>query len=92
MRRIGSRDVFSASVTQGQCVNARKEVLAGTEENWGDGDVHLVNKSGLEVLANRANAAAEPDILTIGCVGRPLQCGTDSVCDEVESGAALHGD
>lgn len=84
--------MFSALVTQGQCVNACKEVLAGTEKDWGNGDVHLVNKSSLEVLANRADAAAKPNILTIGCVGRPLQCGTDSICDEVKSGAALHSD
>jgi hypothetical protein len=67
-------------------------VLAGAKEDRADRDVHLVDKPGLEVLPDRRDTTAEANILTVGCVGRPLQRGMDSVRDEVKGCSAVHGD
>ena len=67
-------------------------MFTGAKEDRADSDVHLVNESGLEVLPDRADPTAKPNILTVRCVGCPLQCGMDSVRDEVEGCATFHGD
>ena len=92
VHRLGGTNVLSTSITQCDCVDAGEEVFARTEQDRADSDVHLVNKSGLEVLPDRGGPAAEPNILASGRVGRPLQCGMDSVRNEVENCATIHGD
>lgn len=92
MQRVGSRDVFRALVTQRKHIDAGEKVFAGAKKNRADSKVHLVNEFALEVLPDRCDPAAEPDVATIGCVNRPLQCGMDPVRDEVEGRAAVPRD
>src|SRR6185295_151150 len=67
-------------------------MLAGAEQRRRYGKVHLVDQSGLEILPDRIHTAAEPDILVLRRVPRALQRRLDAVGDEVEGGAALHGE
>ena len=41
-------------------------MLSGAEENGAHRKVHLVDKESLEVLADRIDAAAKPDVLALG--------------------------
>ena len=44
-------------------VEAREQVLAGTERHRRHGEVHLIDQAGLQVLPEGCNTAAEPDVL-----------------------------
>jgi hypothetical protein len=92
MQGVGSGSVFSALVTEGQRVDACEKMFTRAKDDRADGNVHLVDEPGLEVLANRRDAAAKANILTLGRVFRALQCGMDSLRDKVEGGAAVHDD
>jgi hypothetical protein len=92
MHNIGTGNVLCTLVTECECVDAGKEMFAGTKKDRTDSDMHLVNKSGLEILPDRGNPAAKPYISAVGRVGCPFQCGMNSAREELEGCAAIHGD
>ena len=59
------RDVVRSLEAEGAQVEAGEEVLAGAEQNGAHHKVHFVDKPGLKVLADRVDAAAEPDVLAL---------------------------
>lgn len=67
-------------------------MLTNAKQDRGNGDVQLIDQASLEVLADRVDAAAEPNILPIGGGPRLLQGGMDALGDKVKGGAALHRD
>ncbi len=91
MGRFYRCDMFGTFVPQRRCVNARQKMLTNAKQDRGNGDVQLVDQASLEVLADRAHAAAQPYILTIGCCPCLFQGRLDAVGDKVEGGTPLHG-
>lgn len=82
----------STLVTQGERVDSGQQVFAGAEEDRADGEVHLVDESGLEVLPDRGDPTTEPNVPTVGGFPRPLQGDMGSFGYEVERRVARHGD
>jgi len=54
--------------------------------------VHLIDESRAQVLPDCRDAAAQPDVLIIRGFAGAFQCSVDAIGDEVEGGAAVHGD
>jgi hypothetical protein len=67
-------------------------MFTGAEQNRHDSNVHLVDQDGLKVVADGADAATQPDILTIGGFSPLLQSGLDAVGDKMKGGTACHRD
>src|SRR5262245_5595735 len=65
-------------------------MLSAAEENWAHCEVHLVDKSGLKVLADRIDAAAQPDVLAAGGGPRLVECRMNSVRHKMEGRTAFH--
>src|SRR5689334_14948448 len=61
------------------------------KHNGTNGEVQLVDQAGAQVLANRRDAAAEPDVAVLRRLFRALERGVDAVRDEMKDSAALHG-
>jgi hypothetical protein len=45
-------------IAEPRCVNICEKVLSGAEQDWRNGQVHLVDKSREQVLPDRSNPAA----------------------------------
>ncbi len=86
------RNIFGALITESWQVDAGKKMLSGAEQDRGDSKVQFVDESCAKVLSNRGDTAAEPDILAAGSIGGEPKCSADIVGNEVEYGAAIHGD
>ena len=84
-------DVFHTFVAQGKHVDTGEQIFPRAQQNRGDGQMYLVDQSGAQIFADR-RAAAEPDVLTVGCSAGALQCAVYPVGDEMECGAAVHRD
>ena len=54
--------------------------------------MHLVDLVCEQILANEGDAAADSDVFAVGCLFGLLECGICSFGDEVEDGAAFHGE
>src|SRR6267378_3772962 len=85
-------DVPAAVIAELWCVNARKKMFSRAKQSRRNSEVHLVDQACLKILLDRGDTAAEPDILTIGRVHGALKGGVDAIGNEVEGGAAFHGD
>src|SRR6185436_13265066 len=73
-------------------IDAAEEMLPRPEQDRADGQMHLVDQPGAQVLPDRRHAAAHPDILPAGGGPRFSQGGLDAVGDEPELSAAGHPD
>src|SRR6185369_1816534 len=67
--------VLGTLVTEAYHIDTGKELLAAPQKHRGNHEVNLVDQPGGEVLANRGDAAADPDVLFRRCFLRALQCG-----------------
>jgi hypothetical protein len=67
-------------------------MLADAEQDWRNGQVHLVDKSCAQVLPDRTNSASEPDVLALRRADRAFKGGVDSIAHEVKSCTAFHSD
>jgi hypothetical protein len=65
-------------------------MFSRTEENWSDGQVHLVDEPSLQVLPDRRHSAADANVLSTGSRHRLLKGGADAVGDKMEYRAAFH--
>src|SRR5262245_60736331 len=74
------------------CVDTGKKVFARAEENGGNGEVHLVDETRAQILSDRRDAAAQPDVLTVRSFDGAFQCSVDAIADEVECSPAVHAD
>src|SRR4029450_11709153 len=90
MRRVISRVVFRAGIAQPGRVYTVKQMFAAPKNHRCNRDVHFVDQTGLQVLPDRADATAEPDVLSPGDRSRSLQRGANAVGDEMEGRAAFH--
>src|ERR1043166_8640808 len=79
-----------ALIAQGPEIEAVQQMLAGPEQPRCDRQVQLVDEPGFEILADRRHAAADLDILPLGCHPRPLQRLADTAGDKVEDRTAFH--
>ena len=59
-------DVLGAAIAEPWRIDAGEKVFAGSEEDRGNGKVHLVDESGAEILPDRRHAAAEADVPAAG--------------------------
>src|SRR6266850_6969795 len=92
MRRALARYGFPALVAQGARVDVVQEVLAGSQQDWPDREMQLVDQPGAQELADRGHAAAEPDVAVARGGSRQLERDVNSVGNEIEYSAALHRD
>lgn len=84
--------MFGAVIAELWQVETGEKVFPGAEEDRSNGEVHLVDEAGLKVLADGGDAAAKANVLTFGSAGGALKSSVDAIGDEVEGGAAAHGD
>jgi hypothetical protein len=92
VRRWASRDVLGAPVSERQKVDVSEEVFAGSEQDWSDREVHFVDESGAEVLAERGHPSSESDVLTASGIRCFLERHVDTAGHEAENRASFHGD
>src|SRR5262245_16366035 len=90
VRRVLRCFVLRAAVAEGSQVEVREQVLAPAEHDRRDGDVHLVDEARLEVLADRAHAAADAHVLAAGRLARQIERLLNAAGDEVERRVAFH--
>lgn len=64
-RRLGG-DVLLHGVAERGKVDAFEQGLALAEQDWGHGEVHLVEEPGLQILANGGGSATDPHVLAPG--------------------------
>ena len=62
-------------ISQARGVNALEQAFPGAEQDWRNGQMHLVDKSGGKILPHGGNPAAEPDILTMRSLDSSFQRG-----------------
>jgi antitoxin component of MazEF toxin-antitoxin module len=79
-------DVLAARVSERRQVETRHEMFSRTEENGGDGEVHLVNEAGLQVLPDRRHSSAEADIVFTKAGCRKHYNQSSSACSPVVFG------
>ena len=87
-----SCSVVRALITQGTDINAAEQVLACTEQDGRDGQVHLVDKGSPQILPDCGYAAAQSDVEAVRRMPRLLERGVNTFGDKMKHGAALHGD
>src|SRR5258707_9591779 len=92
MCRIRSRNVLRKLITELRYVNSLKQSFSGTEQNWRNGQMHLIDKSGTKILPDSGNSAAKPDFLSFRSVNSSFKCGMNTIGDEVKGSSAAHGD
>lgn len=84
--------VFGATIAERGEVDSGEEAFSAAKNQRGDGEMHVIDQSGLQVLPDGRRSAAEADVATAcGFVGL-AESGVDAVGNEVECGAAFHGD
>src|SRR5688572_6753217 len=67
-------------------------MLARSEENRRNREMHFIHESGLEVLANGLHPASDPNVFRAGCFPGSSQGFLDPFGDEVEGRATRHLD
>src|SRR5256885_2176134 len=90
VRGVRRGNVLAALVTELCSVETAEKVLSGAEQDGRNRQVHLVDQSGAQILPDRSDPAAEPDVLAVGCIEGALKCSVDAVGNEVEGRAAVH--
>src|SRR5258707_13061965 len=67
-------------------------MFAAAEQNGRDRKVHLVDEARLQILPDRRDTAADPQVAAVRRFVRTLERRVDALGDEVKRGAALHRD
>src|SRR5215210_1603243 len=88
----GRRQMGGALIAQGVEIEAVQQMFARPEQSGRDGDMQLVDETGVGVLAYRRHAAADLDILPGRSLRRWFQRLAWSVGDEVEHSSTFHLD
>jgi len=84
--------VFGAFVAEPRRVDAGEKMFPGAEQDRCNGEVHIVDQSGPQILPDRRHSAAEADVLAAGGVDGAFKRLIDAVGDEMKRGAAAHGE
>src|SRR5580704_3530046 len=87
----GARNMLDAPIAKRRRIEAAKKIFARSQQARRDGQVHLVNQFGPQVLLNGGDTAAKPNVLSFGGFRRLLKRGVNAIRDEVERGPARHG-
>jgi hypothetical protein len=61
-----------------------KQGFSGTEQDWRNGQMHLIDKSGTKILPDSGNSASTPGILSFRSVNSSFKRGMNTIGDEVE--------
>src|SRR5689334_1098961 len=92
MRRVRRGNMLDAFIAELRRVDAGEKMFSGAEQHRRNGQVHLVNQSGTQILPYRRDSAAQADISVAGRVSRAFKRFVDAVGDEMKCGAAAHGE
>src|SRR5215210_6052407 len=91
MRCLVAGHVLGAGVPESRQVDAGQQVLASAKQDWRDCEVQFVDEASLQILPDGSDSPSDPNVfLACGCL-RLSESRLDTVCDEVEHRAALHG-
>jgi len=90
--RNGTRawDVFEILVAERAYVDPVQQMLSGAEQDGRDGELHLVDQAGAQVLSNRGNAATQSNVETVRGVSCPLERRVNTIGYEMENRPASH--
>ena len=66
VHRSGSGHVLGAVVAQREGIEVGEKVFAGAEEYRADRDMHFVDETGFEILADGGHTPTKPNILPVG--------------------------
>jgi uncharacterized repeat protein (TIGR03803 family) len=86
------RGGFDHAVAEGGEIQACEHRLAASEQDGRKCEMQFIDEFGLQVLANGRDAAADLDVTCARGVACALEGRVDAVGNEVECGAAFHGD
>src|SRR5215469_1903932 len=67
-------------------------MLSRTKQNGRNCEMHLVDETRLEILPDCRRSASEPHVFAVRSVCRTPEGGVNAIGNEVERGAAIHGD
>src|ERR1043166_9156587 len=92
MRRVRRGNMFDAFITELRRVDAGEKMFSAAEQYRRKGQVHLVDQSGTQILADRRDPAAEAYILAPGRLVCAFERLVDPVRDKMKRSAAGHGE
>src|ERR1700722_15347435 len=87
----GARNMLDAPIAKRGHIEAAKKIFARSQQARRDGQVHLVNEFGPQVLLNGGDTAAKPNVLSFGGFRRLLKRRGNALSGEVERGPPRHG-
>src|SRR5882672_10615501 len=85
MRNAGCCHVPDAAIPKLHRVETSEQAFAGTEQDRSDGQMHLVHESRAQVLLDRRDTTAQPDVASLRSLGRALQRGVYAASDKVKA-------
>src|SRR5215472_17270750 len=92
MRRIFPEDGLVGSKAKFGEIDSVEQMLTLTQEDRRYGQVHFVDETRSQVMTYDGDASADSDVFALGRFFCFLQSRRRPVGDEVERGAALHGE
>jgi len=92
--RNGTRawDVFEILVAEASDIDPVQQMLSGAEQDRRDGQLHLVDQAGAQVLSNRGNAATQSNVEAARGFPCPLERRVNAISYEMENCPASHLD
>ena len=85
-------NVLNALIAEFWSVDIREKVLSRSEQNRGDGKVHLIDEAGAKILPDRGDSASEAYVSTASRFSGSLKRRVDAVGDKMKRRAARHND
>jgi hypothetical protein len=92
MRGTRRGSMLAATIAERLGIETGKQLLAGSEQDWNNNHVHLIDKASAKVLLNCRDTTAEPNIFSTSRFSGSHQCGLDAVRDEMKGRATCHRD
>ena len=90
MGRTFACDVLRAFIAQSTQIDVVQEMLAGPEQDRSDGEMHLVDQGGAQILPDSGYAATDADVAAARRSARLLQSGVNAFGDEAKLRTSRH--
>ena len=82
--------VLDAGIAQGRKIYTFEEPLTGAEQDWRDGQVHLIDKAVAKILLDHTDSAANANILVSGRFPGALKSDSSTFRHEVKGRSTVH--
>lgn len=82
--------VLDAGIAQGRKIHTVEEAFTGAEQDWGYGDVHLIDQAVAKILLNDIDAATNPNVFACGSLPGVLESDGSTFRHKVKGRSVLH--